>query len=55
MYYKQQGWTCVVIHAMYIGVWCNGNTRGFGPLILGSNPSAPTGKRFSNSFSYQEV
>lgn len=24
--------------------WCNGNTTGFGPVILGSNPSRVTNK-----------
>ena len=24
------------------GVWCNGNTTGFGSVIIGSNPITPT-------------
>ena len=28
-----------------IGVWCNGNTTDSGPVILGSSPSTPTGKK----------
>ena len=28
--------------AIYIGAWCNGNTTGFDPVILGSSPSAPS-------------
>lgn len=24
------------------GLWCNGNTAGFGPVVLGSSPSKPT-------------
>lgn len=31
--------------ALNIGSWCNGNTRDFGSLIPGSNPSDPTIKR----------
>ena len=26
----------------HIGTWCNGNTTGFGSVILGSNPGVPT-------------
>ena len=34
------GWIAGVTNAL-IGEWCNGNTRGFGPCIPGSNPGSP--------------
>ena len=41
-------YNCVTImvrensNSFCIGVWCNGNTTGFGSVIMGSNPVAPT-------------
>ena len=31
-----------VSYPLLIGVWCNGNTRDFGPLIFSSNLGIPT-------------
>jgi hypothetical protein len=31
-----------------IGLWCNGSTTDFDSVCLGSNPSNPTEKQFSN-------
>ena len=35
--FKKSSYFCIAI-----GSWCNGNTTGFGSVILGSNPGDPT-------------
>ena len=48
-YIKYYLYLCNIIHSVsvkgyfdWIGVWCNGNTTGFGSVISGSNPLTPT-------------
>lgn len=31
-----------LINAIYIGIWCNGNTADSGSAVLGSSPGIPT-------------
>ena len=39
---------CTANKERLIGLWCNGNTTDSGPVILGSNPSSPTGEVFKS-------